>query len=413
MIRVCKYLALLAVVISIIQSPVLGENWPGWRGPRGDGTSLETDVPTKWSGSDNVVWKSPLPGMGHSSPIIWGDRIFLTTALAETKDRVLLCLDRRTGKILWQQTVINAPLEDKQPENSYASSTPVTDGEKVYVAFLDGKEVVVAAYDFSGQRKWLARPGRFDSKWGFCHSPVLLNGKLLIACCGRTSGFIASLDCLDGKTVWHVVPQRFAQAFSSPLVRRMAGREQMIVLTNSVIKSYNPNDGAVLWTSDGPSTEFVATPVFNEKASLLLCSTSWPTRILVALRPDGEGNVTKQKVAWQTKAGAPYVPSPIAASDYFLTSSAKSELYCFEAASGRIMWKQENVGVHHASPVTANGLVYFLNDDGVMRVVKARPKFELVARNELGEETYASPAISRGQIFLRSFSSLYCIGVAR
>ena len=140
-------------------------------GPRGDGTSSETNVPTKWSGSDNIAWKTPLPGMGHSSPIIWGDRIFLTTALAETQDRILLCLDRKTGKILWRQTVIHAPLETKQPENSYASSTPVTDGEKVYVAFLDGKDVVVAAYDFAGQRKWIVRPGQFDSQWGFCHSP--------------------------------------------------------------------------------------------------------------------------------------------------------------------------------------------------------------------------------------------------
>src|SRR5271157_2605744 len=229
--QVSRYLTCLAVVISLTQSPVVGEEWSGWRGPRGDGTSLETNVPTKWSGSDNITWKTPLPGMGHSSPITWGDRIFLTTALAETKDRVLLCLDRKTGKIVWQQVVINAPLEAKQPQNSYASSTPATDGEKVYVVFLDGKEVAVAAYDFAGQRKWIARPGRFDSQWGFSHSPVLWNGKLLIACCGRTSGFIAALDRLDGKKIWRVDPQRLAQAFSSPLVRQMAGREQMIVPT--------------------------------------------------------------------------------------------------------------------------------------------------------------------------------------
>ena len=169
----------------------------------------------------------------------------------------------------------------------------------------------------------------------------------------------------------------------------------------------------MLWTADGPSKEFIATPVFNEKAGLVLCASSWPARILVAIKPDGEGDVTKQKVVWQTKEGAPYVPSPIAVGDYFLTSSAKKELSCYEAASGNILWKQENVGLHHASPVAANGLVYFLNDDGVMNVVKAGPKFELVAKNELGEETYASPAISRGQIFLRSFSNLYCIGKGR
>jgi outer membrane protein assembly factor BamB len=410
---ISNLLTVLAVIVSIAQSSAVAEDWPGWRGPRGDGTSLEASVPTKWSGSDNVAWKTPVPGRGHSSPIIWGNRIFLTTALTDTKDRMLLCLDRRTGKILWQETVIRAELEAKQPENSYASSTPVTDGERVYVAFLDGKEVAVAAYDFAGKQKWIVRPGRFDSQWGFSHSPILLDDRILIACCGRTSGFVAALNKLDGKTVWLHEPKRFVQAFSSPLVREMSSRMQMIVLANREITSYDPKDGRELWTADGPSTEFVATPVFHEKSGLLLYSSSWPVRFLVAIKPDGKGNVTQRNVVWQTQEGAPYIPSPIAVGDYVLTSSAKKELCCYEAASGKVLWKKKDIGLDHASPVAADGLVYFLNDDGVMNVVKAGPKFELVAKNELGEETYASPAISRGQIFLRSFSSLYCIGLGK
>jgi outer membrane protein assembly factor BamB len=411
--RVCRCLAFLVAVVSIARSPVVAEEWPGWRGPRGDGTSLETNVPTRWSGSENVVWKTPVPGEGHSSPIVWGDRVFLTTALVETKERMLLCFDRKSGKPLWRQTVITAPLEAKHPENGYASSTPVTDGEKVYVTFLDGKEVVVAAYDFAGQRKWIARPGRFDSPWGFCHSPVLLDDKVLVACCGRSSGFIAALNRLDGEKVWRVEPKQCVQAFSSPLVRKMAGRVQMIVPANSMVASYDPRDGTVLWTLDGPSKEFVTTPVFSEKTGLLLCISSWPARILVAVKPDGQGDVTKQKMVWRTRQGGPYVPSPIAVGDYFLTASDTQELYCYDAAGGTILWKREDPGQHHASPVAASGLVYFLRDDGVMTVVKAGPKFEVVARNALGEKTYASPAISRGQIFLRSFNHLYCIGSGR
>jgi outer membrane protein assembly factor BamB len=337
----------------------------------------------------------------------------LTTAIVETKDRVLISLDRASGKILWQETVVNAPLETKHGENSHASSTPVTDGETVYVTFLDGKEVVVAAYDFAGRRKWIARPGQFDSHWGFAHSPVLLDDKVLVACCGIKAGFIAALGRVDGKEVWRVDPKRLGQAFSAPFVREMAGRVQMIVPANTVVTSYDPKDGRPLWTTDGPSKEFIATPVYNEKAGLLLCGSSWNAQIVVAIRPDGEGNVTKEKVVWQTKEGAPYVPSPIAVGDYFLTASAKKELCCYEAASGKVLWKQEGVGLHHASPVAVGGLVYFLNDDGVIHVVKAGPKYELTAKNELGEPTYASPAISRGQIFLRSFSNLYCIGCSR
>jgi len=412
---VATRLAVLAVLGFTAQFPASGENWPGWRGPRGDGTSLETDVPAKWSGTDNVAWKTPIPGSGHSSPIVWGDRVFLTTGIVTTQSRVLLSIDRKTGKILWQKTVINAPLENKHAENAYASSTPVTDGEQVYVTFLDGKDVVVAAYDFVGEQKWISRPGKFDSNWGFCHSPVLLDDKVLIACCGKTSGVIAALSRTEGKKIWCVEPKNPVQSFSAPLIGEMSGRVQMIVPGNAAISSYDPKDGKGLWTMDGPSKEFVVTPVFNAKAGLILAASSWPARFLVAIEPDGHGNVTASKVAWKTKDGAPYVSSPIAVGDYFLSSSfdGKKSLCCLDAATGRLLWKHEDVGMHHASPVAANGLVIFLNDDGVAHVVKAGPTFELLARNELGEKTYASPAISGGQIFLRSFDNLFCIGPAK
>ena len=161
---------------------------------------------------------------------------------------------------------------------------------------------------------------------------------------------------------------------------------------------------------DGLSDDSVITPVYHEKAGLVVSGTSWPNRVLMAIRPDGEGNVTSRKVIWKTLEGAPYVPSPIALGDWFFTASYTGKTaYCFEAATGKILW-EEPMGLHHASPVSANGLVYFLNDEGVMHVVRAGPNFDLVARNELGERTYASPGLSGNQIFLRSFRNLYCIG---
>lgn len=397
----------------VLAAPSRAENWPGFRGPRGDGTSLETGIPTKWSGSDNVVWKTPIPGGGHSSPIVWEDRMFLTTALAETKDRVLLSLDRKTGRILWQKAVLQAPQEAMNKENSLASSTPATDGEKVYVTFLDGETVVAAAYDFTGRERWLVRPGGFKSQWGFAHSPVLFEDKVIVVCASKGENFIVALGRADGKTLWKVALKNPSQSYSPPLIREMAGRVQMVVPGNSGVAGYDPKDGRELWTVDGPSTDFVAAPAYSVKAGLVLCSSSWPSRILVAIKPDGEGNVTQSKVVWKTPEGAPYVPSPIAVGDYFMTAASSKSLYCYEAATGKILWKKENAGLHHASPVTAGGLVYFLNDDGVANVVKAGPQFELVSRNELGEPTYASPAISQGQIFLRSFKNLYCIGAAK
>lgn len=404
------WLLLVAAVGSTLS--VSAENWPCWRGPRGDGSSLETGVPTQWSATNNIAWKTAIPGIGHSSPVIWQDRIFLTTAVTDMQARMLLSLDRKTGKLLWQETVLRAPVEAKHNENSLASSTPATDGERVYVTFLDGKEVVVAAYSFEGKQLWLVRPGQFYSQWGFCHTPVIFEDKVIVDCDSKGENFIVAVNRADGRTAWKVQRENPTQSYSAPLIRTMAGRAQMVVAGNNAVTSFNPANGERLWYVNGPSSDSVATPTFSEKAGLVFTSSSWPDRVLLAIRPDGSGDVTQTKVVWRSKEGAPYVPSSVCAGDLFFTSSFSDKAgYCFEAATGKILWK-ERMGLHHASPVTANGLVYFLNDDGVAHVVKAGPQYELVARNELGEKTYASPAISGGQIFLRSFANLYCIGQA-
>lgn len=166
-------LSLAVATLALLCRPASAENWPGWRGPRGDGTSRETSVPIHWSTTSNVTWKTELPGSGHASPIAWDDKIFTVSTLAQTQDRVLICLDRKDGKIAWQRTVIQSPLEGKHPLNSHASSTPATDGTLVYVTFLDQQEMVVAAYDLAGHQRWLVRPGVFKSKHGFCSSPLL------------------------------------------------------------------------------------------------------------------------------------------------------------------------------------------------------------------------------------------------
>ena len=405
----CKLIYLLAPVV-LSANLVCAENWPGWRGPRGDGTSLEREVPTRWSDTENVTWKIAVPGQGHSSPVVWDQRVFLTTGLPESQERVLLCFDRDAGALLWQKTVLQAPLEAKNGENSYASATPATDGVKVYVTFLDREEVVVAAYDFSGQQLWLARPGRFKSQWGFCSTPRLFEDKVIVGCYSKGENFVVALDRADGRILWKTVGVNPTQSYSAPLIQEMAGRVQMILPGNKTVTSYDPRTGQALWVVDGPSDDSVITPVYHEKANLVLSGSSWPNKVLVAIQPDGTGNVTSNKVAWKSSEGAPYVPSPVAVGDWFLTSSFNGKaVHCFEAATGKVLWK-EPLGLHHASPVLVNGLVYFQNDEGVTHVIRPGETYELVARNELGEKTYASPAVSQGQIFLRSFTHLYCIG---
>jgi outer membrane protein assembly factor BamB len=407
----CLFLA-GSLLLAGLTPRATAENWPAWRGPRGDGTSLEPSAPTEWSATRNVAWKTALPGAGYGSPIVWDNRVFTATAIPEQKERILLCLDRRTGQILWRQAVLTADLESKSPENSYASCTPATDGERIYVAFLDINQVAVAAYDFSGKQLWLVRPGEFQNDHGFASSPMLYQDKVVLSAQGKQGNFLVALSRADGHTLWKNALDHPSNSFGQPLARLLAGRPQIILCGDKAVTSFSPQDGARLWFVESPSTDFVITPVFSEQAGLLLSSSSWPKKELQAIKPDGQGDVTQSKIAWRSAPGAPYVPSPIAADRFFLTvAEGSNEIYCFDAADGQVLW-HEPFGHCHASPVSAGGLVYFLNDKGVTHVVKAGEKYQLVASNDLAEKCFASPALSGGQIFLRGATNLYCIGRA-
>ena len=398
----------VGVMLLVLSARAWGENWPMWRGPRGDGTSLEKNVPIQWSAAQNIVWKTPIPGKGHASPIVWGDRIFVITALKEQNQRLLLCLDRSNGTILWQCIVLEAPLERINRLNSYASSTPAADGEKVYVSFLDRDKMLIAAYDFEGNEVWVVCPGPFSSIHGYCSSPVLWKDRLIVNGDHDGDAYIIALERATGKTLWKTPRPNRTRSYCTPIIRHIDGRDQLILSGNLCVASYDPQTGAQHWIIDGPTEQFVASLVYN--GELLFMTAGYPDLFMQAIRPTGSGNVTKTHVLWQKDKDCSYVPSPIAVGPYFIVVSDTGVATCLEAKTGKSLWR-ERLGPHYsASLVTANGLVYFLSDKGVMTVVQPGPPFEIVAKNELGEETYASPAISKGQIFLRGIEHLYCIG---
>jgi outer membrane protein assembly factor BamB len=343
---------------------------------------------------------------------VWADRIFLVSALLDTEDRVLVCWDRKSGRILWQQSVVRSPLERKHTLNSFASSTPATDGKLVYVAFLDQQEMLVAAYDFAGRQKWQARPGVFKSQHGFCSSPVLFKDKVIVNGDHDGDSYLVALSRETGNTLWKTPRDNHTRSYCVPIIRDLSGRTQMILSGDKCVASYDPNNGSRHWVIDGPTEQFVASIVYNERAGLLFMTGGYPDHHLLAIRPDGLGNITKSHIVWRTTRGVSYVPSPITLGDYFLIVSDPGFGTCFEAKTGQVFW-QERMGEHHASLVSANGLAYFLSDDGVTRVVKPGPEYHLVAQNELGDKFFASPAISQGQIFLRGENHLFCIGPAR
>lgn len=409
----CGALVRVAVA-SLLSAGLHAEDWPGWRGPRGDGTSLETNVPLHWSATSNVLWKTALAGSGHASPIVWRDRVFTVAALPETEERVLLGFDLGAGRPLWQRTVVRAPFEGKHALNSHASSTPATDGEQVYVAFLDVQEVVVAAYDLEGNLRWLKRPGTFRSVHGFCSSPVLYKDKVIVNCDHDGDGYIVALDRREGRELWRIDRPNKTRSYCVPTIFNAGGRTQMVLSGTLCVTSYDPDNGRLRWIIDGPTEQFVASIVYNPRANLFFMTGGYPEHHLLAIRPDGEGDVTRTHIAWRHHRASyvAYVPSPISVGDYFLVISDPGYACCFEAASGRLVW-QEKLGEHHASLVAAGGLVYFLSDDGVMTVVRPGNEFVRVARNEIEERCFASPAISQGRLLLRSDRHLWCITSGR
>ena len=418
-----------------LAGPVRSEDWPGWRGPRLDGTSSEK-LPLKWSANENIAWKAPIPGIGHSSPVVFGDRVFVTTCMLQSQERVVFCLDRHTGKELWKKVAVTSPLEPKHKLNSFASSTPATDGKHVYVTFLRIRprtaadvyplkpreksplaadqvpEMVLYCYTMDGALAWEKTIGQFYSRHGFCSPPILYKDLVILNGDQDAEGYLVALDKTTGEQKWKVERPNRTRSYCAPLIVEAAGKMQMVLTGSMTTASYAPDTGNLLWIIQGPTEQFVASPVYAD--GLFFVTAGFPTYHNLAIRPDGTGDVTKTHVVWHEKEAparkASYVPSPIAFQSWFTMISDQGYLSCFEAKSGKRLWI-EQLGRHHsASPILADGHLYITDDDGITYVLKAGPTFELVSRNPLGAECYSSPAAARGQLFVRTGGHVWCIG---
>ena len=399
------------IVLLLLPAVARAGEWPSWRGPTGDGVSGETTVPVTWSATDNIAWKTPIPGKGHSSAIVWDDRVFVTSAVSSS--RMLFAVDRATGKILWQRTVLRARPEKINRLNSLASSTPATDGKRVWVTFLDVAKALVVCYDVDGKEIWRRSPGRFTAKHGYCASLLLYKDLVIVNADqdarGADRAYIVALDKATGAERWRIDRPNRVRSYVPPVVFTAAGKDQMVLSGSKCTASYDPRTGKRHWIVNGPTEQFVASMVYTD--GMFMITGGFPTLHSLGIRPDGAGNVTKSHVAWHIQGDATsYVPSPIAAGKYFFLVSDDGTASCLQAKTGKVIW-QERLGRHHsASPVSAAGKLYFLDDAGVMFILDAAPKFRLIAKNPLGEPCFASPAISRGQFFIRALKTLYCIG---
>ncbi len=419
------------------------ENWPGWRGAGGLGISGDKGFPATWDISKNVKWKVEVSGLGHSSPIVWGNRIFVTTAIssdpkedywekgfprserkpdaAEISWKVL-CYDRNTGKLLWEQTAVRTkPVNARHTKNSYASQTPVTDGTYVIAFFGDQG---MYCYDFNGKLIWSKDLGKFTMRnnWGMGSSPVLFKDYVIQTCDQEPGGsFIIALDKKTGNTIWKTDRDE-ASSWSTPFLYDKGARPELIVNATRAVRSYDPATGKLLWECRGPATSITTpTPTFSN--GLILVSSGFimeEVRPLTAFRPGANGDITLKQgetsskdIAWRQLTAAPYIPSPIAYGDFVFVVLDQGFIACYDVKTGKELYGKTRIETganFSASPVGIDGKLYVMSEDGEVYVINAGPKFELLAKNSLGEAVMASPAISQGRMFVRTLKHLYCIG---
>ena len=400
-------LAALSQLVLVAASLAADANWPRWRGPHGNGHSADAQLPVKWSAAD-VVWKTSLPGIGQSSPIVWGEQIFLTAALNDGRERLVFAVDRKSGKILWQQTAWKGEPEPTHKMNGWASATCVTDGQIVVAFFGRGG---IHAYSVEGKHLWSRDLGPFAGPWGTSACPILVDDLVVQNCDADENAFLIALEKRTGKDVWRT-KRRDHRGWSTPILVDADGRRELVVNGHEGVQAYDPATGRELWfcQSFNGRGEPTVTP-----AGDLLCVVNGLAGDIYSVRPGGNGDVTATHMAWHTpRRGGRDCPSPIVVGDLIIVCDMGGVATCYRANSGEVLWKERLSGKVSGSPIAAGGLVYFLNEAGRTIVIKPGPALEVVAENDVpagADEIFrASLTPVGGQMLLRSTKVLYCVG---
>jgi outer membrane protein assembly factor BamB len=408
----------ITMVTVFTTAPCAAENWPGFRGPTGQGVSHEKNLPLTWSLAENLAWRVEIPGIGWSSPVVWEDRVFVTSATPDGTSCHVICIDADQGKILWDKEVFGQESPRKMAENSHATPTPVTDGSRVYAAFNGGR---IVAVDFDGHVAWSWRDSQFVSKHGLAASPILYRDLLIMPFDGngpadvdnigfRTAwdgAFLVALDKRSGQEMWRATRGLSRQAHVTPLIIDVSGRPQLISGAGDVVQGFEPDSGQRIWTVRSLGEGVVPSIVFG--AGLVFSSSGYGAPAIRAIRPDGQGEVTATHIAWESRQNVPLVPSFVYADGLLFCVKELGVATCLDAATGKALWQERLGGKYGASPVVAEGRLYCLAEDGVTTVIAADREFRELAKNKLEGPCEASPAISRGRLFIRSQRALFCI----
>lgn len=429
-----------------VGSTLAAQNWPAFRGANASGNGDGAPTPATWNAptGENLLWKTPIPGVAVSSPIVWGDRVFVSTAVSSDPDAGLrpglygdvepvndatkhswrvYALDRATGKVVWERTAHEGvPKTKRHPKSSQASATPVTDGERVVVSF--GSEGLYA-YDFDGQLLWkqdlgVLNSGWFydpDYEWGLGSSPIIWNDRVIVQCDIQKDSFLAAFDVATGEPVWRTAREEIP-SWSTPTIFQADGHTELVTQATGFTRGYDPATGKELWRFSGNSEIAIPTPVVA--GDLVIITNGYRgVQPIRAVKPGARGDITlaegqtsNDAIAWSTARGGPYIPTPVVYAGLLYVLQNNGVVAAYDAATGERVY-QERLGAggsFSASPVAADGKVYFTSEDGDVFVVKAGRTFELLATNPVGEILMATPAISGGVIYFRGLNHVFAVG---
>jgi outer membrane protein assembly factor BamB len=414
----------LATVILLVLCPgaprsLPAEDWPQFRGPTGQGISTETGLPTEWSADTGIAWSTPIPGQGWSSPIVHGDRVFVTTATEEGSSLRLISLDRATGKIHWNVEVVKQGLESRlQQGNSYATPTPVTDGRHTYVVAFDGSLAAVAN---DGSVAWTNRDFPYYSQHGIAVSPRVYGDLLVVPFDASSQGedkkvgfqkpweksFILALDKRKGEVRWKASRGLSRIGHVTPNLAREGDRDVLVSGAGDVVQGFDLASGERLWTARSQGEGVVPSVVVGD--GMVYTASGFEEPTIRAVRTGGRGDVTATHIAWEQTRAVPMMPSFLYVAPHVFTINESGLAMCLDAQTGEVLGRRRVGGNHSASPILAEGRIYFLSEEGETTVVEASPTMPLVARNTLPDLCKASLAVSGGRIFLRTETTLYCI----
>jgi outer membrane protein assembly factor BamB len=384
-------------------------DWPLWRGPQRNGVADDQPIPLQWSDTNNVIWKASVPGRGHSSPIVVGTRVFLSTADEQRNLLSVLCYDRATGELRWRKDVHEGRPEGRlHAKNTRASATLACDGERVYAVFHNGGDIWATALDLSGKQVWQKKVGAFVSHWGYSASPTIYRSALIVATDHKGGGGLHALNLRTGELLWEIARPR-APTYASPVVLKVGGKDQLLIAGADQVTSYDPLSGRRLWSVKGTSVECVSTII--AEGDRVFATGGFPAKETLCIRASGA-----PEVVWRVKGGD-FVPSQIVHRGHIYSVLDNGIVHCLNAETGEQLWKERlSSSAFSASPILVGEHILIPGETGTTHVFRANPKkLEVVAENQLGKQAFASPVACGGRLYLRVVGDrrqemLYCIG---